>query len=192
MPQELEALHEAARQRRKESKRKPLAQRPGDKPPDMKRVGQRPPPAVRPVPIGAAAPPKIDLATLLNPALAPKHAMPVGPIAPAAAGPTIGDVIPYDTADDQASLPPMETPQRKRRRPLREYESQSEPIEQLDQARREEVGGQRVREGRGVGDARAERGGRGPKPHMPRGLRAKARPSKEQRPRKKFKKRRGK
>lgn len=123
MPQEIEALLEAARQRRKEGKKK---------------VGRSSAPShverAAPVPLPAApgaAPPKIDLATLLNPALAPKHAMAVTPVTtPAPASrPPIGDVIAYEAPDVDASLAPVQTQPKKRRRPLREYETDSEPID---------------------------------------------------------------
>jgi pseudouridine synthase len=124
MPQEIEALLEAARQRRKEGKSK------GKKPAGVKPVGgSRPVPAPLPTPpVAGSAPPKIDLATLLNPALAPKHAMPIAPVS-TASRPPIGDVISYDERDADASVAPLETPVRKRRRPLREYEADSEPID---------------------------------------------------------------
>jgi 23S rRNA pseudouridine2605 synthase len=124
MPQEIEALLEAARQRRKEGKKK--AGR-STAPPF---VGGREPPQPLPTsaPAPGSAPPKIDLAMLLNPALAPKHAMAVSPVTPPAS-PAIGDVIPYDAPQSDASVVPLQSPPKKRRRPLREYETDSEPIE---------------------------------------------------------------
>jgi hypothetical protein len=54
--------------------------------------------------------------------------MPVTPVSPGGR-PSIGDVISYETPDADASVTPLQTPAKKRRRPLREYESDSEPIE---------------------------------------------------------------
>lgn len=129
MPQEIEALIEASRQRRKANKKKAA---PSDAAASTSpsNVGRSSAPSynAKPVPSPSSAPPKIDLATLLNPALAPKRAMPVT-AAPQASGQPIGGVIAYDARDDDASVAPLETPARKRRRPLREYETDSEPIE---------------------------------------------------------------
>jgi 23S rRNA pseudouridine2605 synthase len=120
MPQEIEALLEAARQRRKEGKRK----RSASAAPESR---QRETPAPLPAAPGAA-PPKIDLAMLLNPALAPKQPMAVTPVTTSGVRP-IGDVISYETPDADASVAPLQTSPKKRRRPLREYEADSEPIE---------------------------------------------------------------
>jgi hypothetical protein len=156
MPQEIEALFEVARQRRKEGKRKKGATRNAQQP-AAKTPAMRTPPTPSP----SAAPPKIDLATLLNPALAPKRAMAVTPSPPVAAGPAIGDVI--SDAGDEGSLAPLTTPAKKRRRPLQEYETDSEPIQEL---------------GRQDPDQRDDRregnfaeGGRRPRKHVPRGMR---------------------
>jgi 23S rRNA pseudouridine2605 synthase len=157
MPQEIEALREAARERRKESKRKGP---PGVKPVGGRREAPAPLPTTATQP--SAAPPKIDLATLLNPALAPKHATAITPL-PAAASKPIGDVLAYD-APDEASVAPLNTPVRKRRRPLREYETDSEPIafgEQDTEGTREQRPPVRSRPTRlrgTVGDARPPRG----------------------------------
>jgi 23S rRNA pseudouridine2605 synthase len=166
MPQEIESLLEATRQRRKEGKRKAGGERPdttGEKPRGMKPVGGRREAASAqtrpaPAPIAGSAPPKIDLATLLNPSLAPKRAMPVSPAPPLAAGPAIGDVISYD-ATDEGSLAPAPTREKKRRRPMREYEADSEPIELLDQVPEREPREERPL--RGAGNARGTGGQRG-------------------------------
>jgi 23S rRNA pseudouridine2605 synthase len=124
MPQEIEALLEAARQRRKEGKKK------GGRSGAPSGAAPRPTPVpLPPTPaVPGAAPPKIDLATLLNPALAPKHPMAITPATPVSR-PPIGDVISYETPDADASLAPAPSPPKKRRRPLREYETDSEPID---------------------------------------------------------------
>lgn len=124
MPQEIEALLEAARQRRKAGKKKAgRSSAPSSAP-----RRDTPAPLPAPAPVAGSAPPKIDLATLLNPKLAPKHAMAITPAA-STSGPAIGGVISYDTRDADASVAPLQSPPKKRRRPLREYETDSEPIE---------------------------------------------------------------
>jgi 23S rRNA pseudouridine2605 synthase len=127
MPQEIEALLEATRERRKAGKRKRTAEARGDKVPAQ--IERMPEPAATP----GNAPPKIDLATLLNPHLAPKRAMAVTePVIEVPAGPPpIGDVIVYET-NEAASLTPAARPAKKRRRPVREYETDSAPIQSLD------------------------------------------------------------
>jgi 23S rRNA pseudouridine2605 synthase len=125
MPQEIESLIEASRQRRKDSKKKGGR---SSAPSDTKGRRQAPPPLPAPAPVAGSAPPKIDLATLLNPALAPKHAVPVTPV-PQVSRPSVGDVISYETPDADASVTPLQARPKKRRRPLREYETDSEPIE---------------------------------------------------------------
>jgi 23S rRNA pseudouridine2605 synthase len=57
----------------------------------------------------AAAPPKLDLAMLLDPRSAPKVAMAVGPAKGAAARPEVGDVLDYDSGD-QASVQGFTSP----------------------------------------------------------------------------------
>jgi 23S rRNA pseudouridine2605 synthase len=128
MPEEIEALQQAAQGRRKTGKR-PDA-RSGERPARSEKpaTAHREPPAPPPA-IPGAAPPKIDLATLLNPASAPQRAMAVTP-PPRTAAPAIGEVLGYDAAEDQ-SLAELPQRQRKRRRQVREYEPEAPPIEEL-------------------------------------------------------------
>ncbi len=135
MPQEVEALFEAAKQYRKDSKKKRTrttdeAERSDSQTAAGKSGRANTAPERKPhVP---SAPPKIDLATLLNPSLAPKKAMPVNSPLRKPPRPAAGDVLGYNQPDSD-SLEPFQAPEKKpRRRQLRQYETDAEPIEHLD------------------------------------------------------------